>query len=199
MNCYKVLQLRYLRESYIAWKVSVFGVILVRIFPHSDWISLRIHSECGKVRTRITPNKDTFYKALATNLGCSAYPDIHWNGLNYNSVSSTRMVLHVYSTLKRKENGCFNVEYTWCAITFRQSKKTLICCFVWKLTVLLPFRNVELVFKKIPKNQLPFWMGFYHCWIFVLVRFPWCGCISLWYLIFYLRRIKEKRDKEVSI
>ena len=22
----------------IAWKVSVFGVILVRIFPHSDWI-----------------------------------------------------------------------------------------------------------------------------------------------------------------
>ena len=24
--------------SYTAWKVSVFGVILVRIFPHSDWI-----------------------------------------------------------------------------------------------------------------------------------------------------------------
>ena len=24
-------------------------------------ISLRIHSECGKIRTKITPNKDTFY------------------------------------------------------------------------------------------------------------------------------------------
>ena len=51
-----------------AWKVSVFGVILVRIFPHSDWIwkdlsvSLRIQSECGKIRTRITRNMDTFYE-----------------------------------------------------------------------------------------------------------------------------------------
>ena len=41
-----------------AWKVSVFGVFLVRIFPHSDWIrrdtvSLRIQSDCGKIRTRI--------------------------------------------------------------------------------------------------------------------------------------------------
>ena len=31
-------------------KVSVFGVILVRIFPHWDWI-----------RTRTTPNTDTLY------------------------------------------------------------------------------------------------------------------------------------------
>ena len=33
-----------------AWKVFVFGVILVRIFPYSDWI-----------RTRITPNTNTFH------------------------------------------------------------------------------------------------------------------------------------------
>ena len=32
----------------VAWKVSVFEVILVRIFPHSDWV---------------TPNRDTFYAA----------------------------------------------------------------------------------------------------------------------------------------
>ena len=32
------------------WKVPVFGVILVCI-----------QSECGKIRTRITPNTDTFY------------------------------------------------------------------------------------------------------------------------------------------
>ena len=36
-----------------------FGVILVCIFPHSDWIS-----ECGKMRTRITPNTDTFYAVM---------------------------------------------------------------------------------------------------------------------------------------
>ena len=54
--------------------MSIFGVILVCIFPHSDWIRrdtdwirrdtpylLRIQSECGKIRTRITPNTDTFY------------------------------------------------------------------------------------------------------------------------------------------
>ena len=29
-------------QSFTAWKVSVFGVILVRIFPHLDWILLLI-------------------------------------------------------------------------------------------------------------------------------------------------------------
>ena len=36
--------------------MSVFGVVLVRIFPHSDWI-----------RTRIIPNMDTFYTVLCIN------------------------------------------------------------------------------------------------------------------------------------
>ena len=39
-------------------KVSVFGVFLARIFPHSDWIrrdTLRIQSARGKMRTRKTP------------------------------------------------------------------------------------------------------------------------------------------------
>ena len=57
-------------SNHTAWKVSVFGVNLVRIFAHSDWIrgdtpSLRIHSECGKMTTRITPNTDTFRVASA--------------------------------------------------------------------------------------------------------------------------------------
>ena len=53
--------------KYTTWKVSVFGVILVRIFPHSDWIwrddpYLSIFSpNAGKKRTRITPNTSTFY------------------------------------------------------------------------------------------------------------------------------------------
>ena len=47
-------------------KVSVLGVFLVRIFWYWDWIRtrysvfLRIQSECGKMRTRKTPNTDTF-------------------------------------------------------------------------------------------------------------------------------------------
>ena len=35
--------------------MSIFGVILVRIFPYSDWI-----------RTRITQNTDTFYSVINT-------------------------------------------------------------------------------------------------------------------------------------
>ena len=42
-------------------KSARIGVILVRIFPHSDWISLLIQSEYGEIRTRITRNTDTFY------------------------------------------------------------------------------------------------------------------------------------------
>ena len=42
--------------------MSVLEAILVRIFPHSDWI--RIQSECGKIRTRITQNKDTFHAVI---------------------------------------------------------------------------------------------------------------------------------------
>ena len=54
------------RRSLTAWNVSVFGAILVGIFPYSDWIRrdteyLRIYSECRKIWTRITRNTDTFY------------------------------------------------------------------------------------------------------------------------------------------
>ena len=40
-----------------AWKVSVFRVILVRIFPNSDWI-----------RIRTTPNTGTFYAVAETKI-----------------------------------------------------------------------------------------------------------------------------------
>ena len=41
-------------EINTAWKGSVFGVFLVRIFPHLDWI-----------RTRKTSNTDTFHAVTA--------------------------------------------------------------------------------------------------------------------------------------
>ena len=54
------------RRSLTAWNVSIFRAILVCIFPYSDWIRrdtecLRIHSQCGKIWTRISRNTDTFY------------------------------------------------------------------------------------------------------------------------------------------
>ena len=42
-------------------KVSIFGVFLARIFPHSDRMR-RDKEKCGKMRTRKTPNTDTFHK-----------------------------------------------------------------------------------------------------------------------------------------
>ena len=42
-----------LTVSRTAWKVFVFGVILIRI-----------QSEFGKIRTKITPNTDMFYVVL---------------------------------------------------------------------------------------------------------------------------------------
>ena len=48
-----------------AQKVSVFGVILVRIFPHSERIR---RDTLWKMRTRITSNTDTFYAVNAFGL-----------------------------------------------------------------------------------------------------------------------------------
>ena len=54
------------RERNTAEKVSVFGVILIRISRiRTEYeeipLSLCIQSKCGKIQTRITPNTDTFY------------------------------------------------------------------------------------------------------------------------------------------
>ena len=66
-NLLKIVLTLLTHFSNTAWKVSVFGVILVRVFPHSNWVSLRIQSksfriksECGKIQTRITPNTGNF-------------------------------------------------------------------------------------------------------------------------------------------
>ena len=65
-------------SAIIAWKVSLFGVFLVRIFLHLSWIwresvSLRIQSEYGKIQTRKTSNTDTFQAANILEICCSIY------------------------------------------------------------------------------------------------------------------------------
>ena len=66
-----LLTFSYLWPYFTAWKFSVFRVILFRILSHLDWVlrysvSLRIQSECGKMRTRISLHKDTFYAVFIT-------------------------------------------------------------------------------------------------------------------------------------
>ena len=53
--------------------MSVFGVILVRIFPaffriRTEYGVIRSIKNAGKMRTRITPNTDSFYTVLITKV-----------------------------------------------------------------------------------------------------------------------------------
>ena len=44
---------------------SYSGPHFSRIFSHSDWIRSPYSVRCGKMRTRITPNTDTFYAVIS--------------------------------------------------------------------------------------------------------------------------------------
>ena len=51
-----ILNEKFISRAVTAWKMSVFGVILVRI-----------QSECVKIRTRKTPNTVNFYAVRGVN------------------------------------------------------------------------------------------------------------------------------------
>ena len=63
-------------------KSVVFGIILVRIFLHSEkyFVSLRIQPKWEKMRTRITPNTNTFYAVSTGQTSGNSY------SLSYNFV-----------------------------------------------------------------------------------------------------------------
>ena len=56
-HCMKSVRVR----SYSGPHFPAFG-----LNTESDSVSLRIQSECGKIRNRITPNTDTFYVVKST-------------------------------------------------------------------------------------------------------------------------------------
>ena len=67
-----------------AWKVSVSGVILVRIFPHSDWMRrdtpyISVFSpyarKCG---SGITLNTETFCRVKVTRSGTKHHTWVDW-------------------------------------------------------------------------------------------------------------------------
>ena len=60
IHCVKNVRIR----SYSGPHFPAFGLNTERYT-----VSLHIHSECGKIRTRITPNTDTFHSLTETNGG----------------------------------------------------------------------------------------------------------------------------------
>ena len=93
------LCVRVCSTSVTAWKVSTFAVFLVRIFPHSDWIR--------KIRTRRTPNTDTFHAVCRLSLTLS------WRKpLSYRN-QSIDLIFSVMKELKRFSiSTCFKWLYT---------------------------------------------------------------------------------------
>ena len=75
--------LKRLTPIFTASKVSIFGVTLVHVFPHFPafgvnteryWVSpysVWLPENAGKMRTRITPDTDTFYEVLLSLNGNS--------------------------------------------------------------------------------------------------------------------------------
>ena len=61
LHCVKCVLIR----SYSCLYFPAFGLNMDRYS-----VSLRIQSECGKIRTRITPNTDTFHAVKLSKFGC---------------------------------------------------------------------------------------------------------------------------------
>ena len=97
--------------------MSVFGVILVRIFSHSKWIrrdaSLRIQFKCRKMRTGITSNTDTFQIV----------------NINVNSNNRYKANIPCYCKLctQKHLDICFFLVAFWCHYPFLSFPGTPVC------------------------------------------------------------------------
>ena len=131
-------------------KVSVFGVIVVRIFPNLDWIrrdtkyfpkfglhterygvSLGIQSKYGKIRTRITPNTAHFHAMEHLDIS--------------RAITAEIFPLNIASDRNRTGNPC------WC-----YRKESCWCSYRKELTI----RNLSILFSGM-QLQFHFWY-----WIF---------------------------------
>ena len=88
--------------SRTVWKVSLFGVFLVRIVQHLDWIRkdtsyLCIQSKCGKIQTRKTPNTDSSRNVGVTSF-CSKKAWFFW-GCNSCDLTHLRLIFLSYITV----------------------------------------------------------------------------------------------------
>ena len=58
--CWKAINLRWFLENSILRKKCPYSELFWPVFSRI-WTEYHIQSECGKIRTRITPNTDTFH------------------------------------------------------------------------------------------------------------------------------------------
>ena len=65
---YNLVRVSIYAMSFTERKMSVFGVILFCIFIYPDWIWRGTEYLCGKMRTRIILNTDTFYAVTVVDL-----------------------------------------------------------------------------------------------------------------------------------
>ena len=74
MHCVKSVRIR----SHSGPHFPAFGLKTERYF-----LSLRIQSECGKMRTIITPNTDTFYSVMVLSIPLSYRESIWYYNTDY--------------------------------------------------------------------------------------------------------------------
>ena len=122
--------------NYTVRKVSLFGVILVRIFPHSDWI-----------RTRITPNTDTFYAALNITIRYEFKNYIEYFTENFCDYYCLNIIMN--TTLKYYHKQVFNKTLKLMAVVmiFWKICKTLQRSFyILNVLSLRCFRGFRILF-----------------------------------------------------
>ena len=82
-----------------AWKVSIFRGVLLSIFPYSGCIQF----ECREIRTRITPNTDTFYVMYHT---CFVYlslaPSEPQSNLSISRVIFVNFIIFLFNITNKK-------------------------------------------------------------------------------------------------
>ena len=147
--------------------MSVFRVFLVSIFPHLDWIFLRIQSECRKIQTRKTPNTDTFHAVLCTlNFGImklSSGPYFPVFGLNTKIYSINLPIPPEYKKIRTRKNsiiGHFSRSVklirNWnCQLSFYSISKK----FIYVSFLLIQGEDLSCYsksIKKMPRNHVRF-------------------------------------------
>ena len=75
-------------------------------------VSLRIQSECGKMRTRITPNTDTFY-AVTHFMFSFLREELIWENAGWKweffCIYLTRVIFHKKAILEKTSTTCFHL------------------------------------------------------------------------------------------
>ena len=113
----------YVSEKHITdlntvWRVFIFGVFLVRIFPHTDWI-----------RTRKTPNTDTFHAVKVT------VENMHFQSKDTNAV-------HICLDMCRRVEGDFSFrQMDWVSFIYKCQE---LWSWAWKRVNKTWMKNMKI-------------------------------------------------------